>query len=427
LLALSGTLLGCNSDNLIVPTTGTLELTTATSGAEADPDGYTIQVDAGATQAIGTAGSLRNTNVSAGNHTVQLAGVAPNCGVAGENPRSVSIALGETTKVAFQLTCTASVAPARIAFVSNREGNYDIFTMNVDGSGLINLTSAVTDWERAPTWSPDGSKIAYSTGLSHAIWVMNADGSGKTNVSLTGTDGAAAWSPDGARIAFSRTRNFVTEVFSMNADGSDQTSLATGSDPAWSPDGTQIAFIRNGTLFVMNADGTNQLRVTNPGTESDRAAQWSPDGSRITFIRSDPEDGDGFYVSNLWVTNADGTNPRKLTNYVLPGPIGSIAGHAWSPDGVWLAFGGDVPGGLDILVIHPDGTGQMDLTKNARWYEYGPIWSPDGRRILFSAQPVDPETLVGGSPDVFVMNADGSNVTNLTNHPSIDERAGWQP
>ena len=419
--------LGCNSDNLIVPTAGTLEVTTTTNGAEADPDGYTVQVDAGPTQAIGVAGSLQNGNINAGNHTVQLAGVAPNCGVAGENPGTVAIALGDTTTVAFQVTCSAPAAPARIAFVSNREGNYDIFTMNVDGSGLINLTSNITDWDQAPAWSPDGRKIAYSTGLSHDIWVMNTDGSGKTNLSLTSTDGFAAWSPDGSKIAFTRTNDSRSQVFVMNADGSNQTSLATGYDPAWSPDGTRIAFIRDGSIFVMNADGTNQLEVTSPGSESDRAAQWSPDGSMIAFIRSGHEDGDGFYVSNLWVTNSEGTNPRRLTNYVFPGPIGSIAGQDWSPDGVWLAFGGDAPGGLDILIIHPDGTGQMDLTNNTRWYEAGPIWSPDGRGILFSAEPVDPETLVAGSPDVFVMNADGSNVTNLTNDPSIDERAGWQP
>ncbi|MDD1698511.1 MAG: hypothetical protein LUQ36_09115, partial [Methanoregula sp.] len=116
----------------------------------------------------------------------------------------------------------------------------DVYVMNAGGTGVVRLTTA-TGWDDSPAWSPDGTKIAFSSirdGYFN-IYVMNADGSGQTSLGTTGSDTHPAWSPDGTKIAFERTLAFQTAIYGMNADGSGQAPLTgTGcARPAWSPDG----------------------------------------------------------------------------------------------------------------------------------------------------------------------------------------------
>ncbi len=169
-----------------------------------------------------------------------------------------------------------------------------------------------------PAWSPDGSKIAFTsggTGGGERIWVINADGSNRTD--LTGTSfGAchdAMWSPDGSKIAFAKSHIWV-----MNADGSNPTRLTDNAKddffPVWSPDGSKIAFTSriegkgNAYIRVMNADGSNQTRLTDNASD-DYSPAWSPDGSKIAFHSVPP----GTDSSDIWVMNADGSNQTRLT------------------------------------------------------------------------------------------------------------------
>jgi dipeptidyl aminopeptidase/acylaminoacyl peptidase len=210
----------------------------------------------------------------------------------------------------------------RIAFVfRNSFGDLDIAVMNANGRGMRPLVQGpVRDEE--PIFSPDGTKIAYSS--NGDIYVINVDGSGQTNLTNSSAifDGSPAFSPDGTRIAFTRGG----DIYTMNPDGSNQTPLtnnsANSSDPAFSPDGTGIAFTRGGDIYVMNAapeSATNQPQRLTDVPESDSEPSWSPDGTKIAFMsnRDGRVDSNGFTVSEIYVMNADGSNQTRLTNNTI--------------------------------------------------------------------------------------------------------------
>ena len=205
---------------------------------------------------------------------------------------------------------SAQSRDSMIAFSSDRDnfgGNRDIFVMMADGSKPRNLTNNRTSSDSNPSWSPDGTKIAFESHHddSSDVYVIHADG--KNLIQLTRTpesDGQPSWSPDGRKIAFTSRRDgnffgpfFVPdyEVFVMDADGDNvvRRTRSAESDiaPSWSPDGTNIAFESQRDLdyeiYIMGADGRNVVRLTRThGIDSDPS--WSPDGTKIAF-RSETE------------------------------------------------------------------------------------------------------------------------------------------
>ena len=237
-----------------------------------------------------------------------------------------------------------------ILFVSDRDGNDEIYVINEDGrSGRMRLTND-TATDVAPAWSPDGTMIAFESDRDGdpEIYVMNEDGSGIERLTNHGSgDRQPAWSPDGTRIAFISNRDGNDEIYVMDADGSGMKRLtndtATDVAPAWSPDGTMIAFEsdRDGDpeIYVMNEDGSGIERLTNHGS-GDRQPAWSPDGTRIAFISN--RDGN----DEIYVMDADGSGMKRLTNH------GSGDRQpAWSPDGVRIAIISDRDGNPEIYVM----------------------------------------------------------------------------
>src|SRR5438105_9654472 len=174
--------------------------------------------------------------------------------------------------------------------------------MNANGSGLHNLTSTPGS-DGGPAWSPDGRRIAFVSdrdGL-YDIYVMNADASGPRRLTENAdNEDQPVWSPDGTKIAFARSRVGSRGIYVMNADGSGVTQLVASSarvvfvNPVWSPDGSKIAyefdeivcntrncFIANANIYVMNADGSGLQNLT---TGMNRGPVWSPEGRRIAFF-----------------------------------------------------------------------------------------------------------------------------------------------
>ena len=257
---------------------------------------------------------------------------------------------------------TANTPVAKIAFASDRDGNFEIYTMSADGGDLFRLTENTSE-DRNPVWSPDGSRLAFTSSRdgNDEIYAMNSDGSAQTRLTNNmAPDLAPNWLRDGSnRIVFTSSRDGNDEIYTMNADGSGQVNLTNNPNddlsPAGSPDGLQIAFTTNRDgnyeIYRVNSDGTNVLRLTN-NDRADFNPAFSP--GRITF-QSDRTDND-----DVFTMLTDGGSQSNFTNNAaLDGdPTRSV-------DGSRIAFTTSRDGQLEIYAANSDGSNLTRLTQNS--------------------------------------------------------------
>ena len=272
----------------------------------------------------------------------------------------------------------------KIAFSSSADGDYDVYTMNPDGSELINLTDAFGGADDTdPNWSPDGSKIAFASGraggedhlFANNVFVMNADGSHQVQLTFEPDHQSSlqpSWSPGGAQLAFASDREGDWEIFTMGADGSAQTNI-TGPNqslsyddmnPDWSPDGTRIIFegVRQGASEILTADpdGTDEVNLTAeddpPFANINGYPSYRPDGSKIVFMRA-PNDGSDEW--DIWVMDPDGTDKED----VLPDDEWQDLAPAWSPNGTQIIFHSNRSEfGTDLFTIDYPAAAQAQAT-----------------------------------------------------------------
>jgi hypothetical protein len=266
-----------------------------------------------------------------------------------------------------------------IAYQSREPGDSRWFVqvMNNDGSDRVRLVEGQSGFLSAPSWSPDGSRLAFISDLegNPDVWVVDLDGSNAVNLTQhEAKDHSPAWSPDGAWIAFASLRDSrYWELYVMRPDGSDVQRLTWWEDasdlsPSWSPDGTRVAFASkrdgNWEIYTMDRDGGNLARLTdNPADDTNPA--WAPDGSRIAFVST----RDGY--ADIYVMSITGGQATNISN----APYSSEHGPTWSPDGGRLAFYSDRDGGWNIHVMASDGSDVIRLT-GRQSNDQVPAWRP---------------------------------------------------
>lgn len=264
----------------------------------------------------------------------------------------------------------------------------EIYLMEPDGSGVRKLTDAASEGKVAaePAWSPDGTRIAFVLSTPEHLGAYAGDG----------------------------------DLYVMNADGTGRTKLTDGlrdAHPAWSPEGDRIVFVRDqgNSLVVMNADGSDATEIRPDGQAFPpyQGPAWSPDGTRIAFQASPSA---GVDMNGVYVTNVDG----KETTRVTPG---SSDGYpAWSPNGSTLAYAGS--GGIYLHDMQAGTNHHLTICGKREncGFDFEPSWAPEGNRIVFARQDYG-----GSSVQIFVVNADGTGVQQLTSGPEWNAEPIWQP
>lgn len=389
-------------------------------------------------------------------------------------------------------TGTAPGAQGTIAFLSGRaldgsdspnETNAltNVWVIQSDGSGAMPLThysgTFLVDFGSSPPmWSPDATKLTYTSGYAldgsnganepfgvQNVWVMNADGSGNTPLTkLTQTNCfSTVWSPDGSEVAYFSSRALdgsdndtsTYNIWVINADGSNDhpvTQLTAqyvfSENPQWSPDGTQIAFDSqraldgsdngNGSMpyytpniWVVNPDGSGALALTTQTSGAGNLAPvWARQGGTLAFAG---------YDGNIWTVNSDGSGLKNLTNLTKP----TSRPSAWSQDSSKLLFistraldGSDNDlEDSNVWLMNSDGTNPQPLTKLTKVGVDEVSWSTDFTKVLYSSiRAVDGSDAPGpnGTSNLWIMNADGSMddpVTKLTAWRADSYAPAWKP
>ena len=280
--------------------------------------------------------------------------------------------------------------------VSTRQVETDDWEIGIldFGEGTVQMLTENQAFDWGPTWSPDGTRIAFASefdaGIMEEMMIPDEDNPGQMKAHIQ-----------------EKTRD--REIVVVGFDGSAPKLLSVDpyvdDSPAWSPNGTQIAFTSDRTMdveiFVMDADGGNVQQLTNnPG--EDWQPDWSPDGQRIVFAGSVSGD---FEIS---VMDADGGNVEQLT-----ASPGHDWGPVWSPDGRRIAFASNRSGNFDVYVMDADGGNVEQLTDDPA-EDFEPVWSPDGRHLAFGSRRL------AGEMRIYLMATDGSDVqpTGVSGIPS---------
>jgi Tol biopolymer transport system component len=267
----------------------------------------------------------------------------------------------------------------KILFVSQRDGNLELYSMNADGSQQKRLTNTKQN-EQCADWSPDGSQIVYSRTDDFQIYTMAADGSRQKKISSgNNITSNPSYSPDGKRIAYAslqRSGNTVKQanIRLVNANGSNGKDLIPKSDflfvsdPEWTADGTTILFVASkqasgkAFLYTINVDGTGLKQLFSQSVSTKASPRWSPDGSQILFH---VEQDNGNLA--VYVVNADGTNSRRVT----PGHYNN-RNTVWAPDGKHLLVMSNRDGFFKLYLIDLDGKFVSQLTHSI--YDGCPAW-----------------------------------------------------
>src|SRR5215216_5466209 len=261
------------------------------------------------------------------------------------------------------------------------------------------------------------------------IWTIDPDGShGRKLTSGPLYDAQSDWSRDGQSIGFRRGPNAFLNlgVWKMDLYGGNLALLAQGdpadptqnsTQPAWAPDGHSLLFratrppYLDSDIWRMDTDGSNQALVVHiPGDQL--YPSYSPDMSEIAYT-TPLGTGD----RGIFTVDADGATPPTKV-FDAPGKYDSAPN--WSPDGRQIAFESDQNGDMEIYAMDADGTDVRQITDNAV-HDEGPAWSPDGERMVFTSGPDNLHS------DIYVMNADGSDRMRLMDVPGRDESPDWQP
>jgi Tol biopolymer transport system component len=290
--------------------------------------------------------------------------------------------------LAIAIACLLGATPATGQSVSGGASGEKIVFVRTSPSVGINATESIQDIDPSGVVTgshagPQFEALSQANAKRDEIALMNRDGKGLLELHVSGSDPAI--SPDGKKIAYCSSRQTIySQIYVMNADGSDQKKLTNFNSgdacgPVWSHDGKKIGFHafaltnppRNPEIWVMDADGSNPKKLVDHGIEP----AWSPDDHKIAYASNHDR------VFQIYVMNADGSNPHRITKNT-----GEDSSPVWAPDGATIAFSSETEGdrrGLFLVVA--DGSEQRRLAFSKHQDFCFPAWSLDGKDIAFTA------------------------------------------